>query len=359
MYSLSGFSFYFADVKSGLFFLLFLVSTFSLHAQIGGQNVYSFINLPNSARVQALGGSAIAFRDDDVNMAYQNPGLINSSMANRLSLTYVNYFSDINFGNVAYAMNIKKAGTLALSMQYINYGNFERADYTGLVTGEFTAGEYCFNAGFGRKIDSLFSVGVNLKGIYSGLESYSSFGMAVDLGVSYMSPDKLFEASALIKNFGYQFKTYVDNNRETLPMEMQIGMSKRLKHVPMRFSFVAHNLQQPIMTYNDPLKPEESIDPLTGDTVINKVGVGNKILRHAILGAEFNITKALAFRIGYNYQRRQEMKVESRLGTVGLSWGLGVKVYKFSISYARSAYHLAGSPNQISLSAKLSDFYHK
>ena len=183
--------------------------------------------------------------------------------------------------------------------------------------------------------------------------------MAIDLGGSYMSPDKLFEASALMKNFGYQFKTYVDNNRETLPMEMQIGLSKRLKHVPLRFSFVAHNLQQPIMTYDDPLKPEESIDPLTGDTVINKIGVGNKILRHAILGAELNITKALVFRVGYNYQRRQEMKVDSRLGTVGLSWGLGVKIYKFSIAYARSAYHLAGSPNQISLSAKLSDFYHK
>jgi hypothetical protein len=192
MYPLSGFSFYFAEVKNSFFFLLFLISSYSLQAQIGGQNVFSFINLPNSARVQALGGSAIAFRDDDVNMAYQNPGLINSSMANRLSLNYVNYFSDINFGNVAYAFNIKKAGTLALSMQYINYGNFERADYTGLVTGEFTAGEYCFNAGFGRKIDSLFSVGINFKGIYSGLESYSSFGMAVDLGVSYMSPDEEF-----------------------------------------------------------------------------------------------------------------------------------------------------------------------
>ena len=144
MHPLSGFSFYFAEVKNISIFLLFFISTFSLQAQIGGQNIFSFINLPNSARVQALGGSAIAFRDDDVNMAYQNPGLINSSMANRLSLNYVNYFSDINFGNVAYAFNIKKAGTLALSMQYIDYGNFERADYTGLVTGEFTAGLFCF-----------------------------------------------------------------------------------------------------------------------------------------------------------------------------------------------------------------------
>ncbi len=330
-----------------------------MFAQVGGQNIYSFLNLPNSARVQALGGSAIAFRDDDVNQAYQNPGLINSSMASRVSLTYVNYFAGINFGNAAYAFNVIKAGTAALSMQYINYGTFERADQTGQVTGQFTAGEYCLTAGFGRKIDSLFTVGVNLKTIISNLESYSSFGMAVDLGASYMSPDKLFEASVLMKNFGYQFHSYVDGNRETLPFELQLGLSKKLKHVPLRFSFVAHNLEQPIMSYEDPLKPTQSVDPLTGDTVINKIGVGNKILRHAILGTEFNITKGLSFRLGYNYQRRQEMKVDGRLGTVGLSWGIGVKIYKFSLAYARSAYHLAGSPNQITVSAKISEFYRK
>ncbi|MFM2285824.1 MAG: hypothetical protein RLZZ543_1321 [Bacteroidota bacterium] len=345
--------------KKLLLILLTLTPFLRVSGQVGGQNIYSFLNLPNSARVQALGGSAIAFRDDDVNMAYQNPGLISSSMASRASLTYVKYFAGINFGNAAYAFNVKKAGTVALSMQYIDYGTFDRADQTGEIIGHFSAGEYCFTAGFGRKIDSLFTVGVNVKSIFSSLDSYSSFGMALDFGASYKSPDKLFEASALIKNFGYQFNSYVDGNREALPFELQIGLSKKLKHVPLQFSFVGHNLEQPIMTYEDPLKPTESIDPLTGDTIINKIGVGNKILRHAILGAEFNITKGLAFRVGYNYQRRQEMKVDSRLGTVGISWGLGVKIYKFSLAYARSAYHLAGSPNQITLSAKLSEFYRK
>ena len=346
-------------MKKLLLLLVFVSSIHPVWSQVGGQNIYSFLNLPNSARVQALGGSAIAFRDDDVNMAYQNPGLINASMASRASLTYVKYFAGINFGNAAYAFNVKKAGTVALSMQYIDYGNFERADQTGQVNGEFSAGEYCLTAGFGRRIDSLFTVGVNIKGIFSSLESYSSFGMAIDLGASYMSRDKLFEASALVKNVGYQFNSYVDGSREKLPFEAQIGLSKRLLHVPLRFSFVAHNLQQPVMTYEDPLRPTESIDPLTGDTIINKIGVGNKIMRHAIFGAEFNITKGLAFRLGYNYQRRQEMKIDSRLGTVGISWGLGVKIYKFSLAYARSAYHLAGSPNQITVSAKISEFYRK
>ena len=345
-------------MKSALLIALIFLST-CISAQIGGEHVYSFLNLPNSARIQALGGDVAAIRDDDVNMAYQNPGLINQSMAGNLSLSYVSYFSGINFGNVAYAAKAGKTGTFAGSIQYINYGSFERADPTGLISGNFSAGEYCLTTGYSRKMDSVFTVGINLKTIFSSFDTYNSFGMAIDFGASYKSPDQLFTASFVVKNLGRQFTTYSEDNREALPAELQIGLCKELKHVPLKFSFVAHNLQKPDLTFSDPLIPEETIDPLTGDTTINKIGIANKIMRHAILGAEFNITKALSFQLGYNYQRRQEMKVDSRLGTVGISWGLGVKIYKFSIAYARSAYHLAGSPNQFTLTARLSEFYRK
>ena len=82
-------------------------------------------------------------------------------------------------------------------------------------------------------------------------------------------------------------------------------------------------------------------------------------MRHAIVGAEFSLFKGLNLRMGYNFMRRQEMKVDSRLKMVGFSWGLEVKIYKFAIAYSRSAYHLAGSPNMFTLSARLSEFYSK
>jgi hypothetical protein len=346
-------------MKHGVILAIILLQSLSSLAQVGGQSVYSFLNLPNSSRVLALGSSAIAFRDDDVNMAYQNPGLINPLMHKRLSLTFVDYFAGINFGNVAYAMNMKGKGTAAVSLQYINYGTFLRTDPTGYIEGEFTAGEYCLNTAYARPIDSMFTIGLNLKTISSSLENYQSFGMALDAGVSWVSRDKLTQGGLVLKNMGYQFFTYTPGNRERLPFEVQLGFSKKLEHVPLRFSFVAHNLQQPDLTFRDPQRPEITIDPLTGDTTENKIGLGNKILRHAILGAELNLTKNLIFRLGYNYQRRQEMKVESRLKMVGFSWGLDIKIYKFSIAYSRSAYHLAGSPNMFTLSAKLSEFYRK
>ena len=63
------------------------------------------------------------------------------------------------------------------------------------------------------------------------------------------------------------------------------------------------------------------------------------------------------FDLGYNYKRRQEMKVVVRPGMVGFSWGFGLRISKFHIAYGRSSYHLAGGTNHFSLTTNLSDFY--
>jgi hypothetical protein len=61
--------------------------------------------------------------------------------------------------------------------------------------------------------------------------------------------------------------------------------------------------------------------------------------------------------VGYNYQRRQELKVLVRVGMVGFSWGFGMKINKYRFSYGRATYHLAGASNHFSLSVNLSEFY--
>ena len=43
---------------------------------IGGQNVFSFLSLPQSARLTGLGGAQIAVRDDDPVFAINNPAAL-------------------------------------------------------------------------------------------------------------------------------------------------------------------------------------------------------------------------------------------------------------------------------------------
>ena len=82
-------------------------------------------------------------------------------------------------------------------------------------------------------------------------------------------------------------------------------------------------------------------------------------MMHIVLGAELNITDFLSLRGGYNYGRRQTNGVSTKMSTVGFSWGVGLRISKFHFSYARSRYHLAGSPNYITLTLNLQEFTKK
>jgi hypothetical protein len=53
--------------------------------------------------------------------------------------------------------------------------------------------------------------------------------------------------------------------------------------------------------------------------------------------------------LGYNYQRRSELKVESKAAGVGFTWGFGFNTSLLSIEFGRAAYHLAGASNHVSL----------
>jgi hypothetical protein len=243
-------------------------------------------------------------------------------------------------------------------MQYLNYGKFTYADETGIVNenaGEFTGNELAFVIGWGRRLDSLFSIGANLKAITSSLETYNSFGMAVDVAGSYHARSG-FTASLVARNIGRQLTTYTPGNVESLPLEIQLGLSKKLKHLPFRYSVLLTNLQKWDLTYDDPA--DNTVDPFTGevDEPSAAADFADKAFRHVVIGGEFVPSRNFSFRLGYNYQRRQEMKVESKPGMVGFSWGFGFRVSKFNFSYARSAYHLAGSPNLFSIAFNLSDF---
>lgn len=335
--------------------LFFALNAGIVSAQIGGNASYSFLNLVSSARVGAMGGNLIAVKDNDVSLAMYNPALLNKGMDNSLSFSYVNYFSDINFGYASYAKHIDSIGTFSATFNYLNYGKFEARDETGVKTGDFNVGDYVLTLGAGREIDSNFSIGANLKTIYSGYYLYNSFGMAVDLGGTYSRQDRGFTASLLAKNIGYQFKPYQKGMRESLPFEVQLAVSKKLKHAPFRFSLAMENLQKWDLSYIDPtIKP--TIDPSTGKEIpIKAPGFGDKLMRHAVIGAEL-VTKNFFLGFGFNYKRRKELHVNDHAGIAGFSFGMGLKIKKIQFSYALATYNQSSLSNHITVSFNLNEF---
>jgi len=349
-----------------------------MFSQIGGDNTYEALNLITSARVAALSGNAISIKDDDLDLAWDNPSILNTSMQDHLVLNYVNYLTDINYTSFIYSKSFSNLGSFSAGMKYIHYGTFKETDFTGEFIREFNAQDVVFNIGWGKEIapilnlgksnekilDSMFFIGGNLKFIYSTYHfDYTSIGVAVDLAGTYHNQKKETTIAAIIKNAGVQIKPYTNKNREPLPFEVQIGISQKLKHAPFRLMLNANHLEKWDLTYIDPNSLQSPLIPAEEDTLLfQKIGTkvsgfGDKILRHTVLGTEIILSKNLHIRLGYNYQRRKELKLFSKKGMAGFSVGIGFKVSKLHFSYARTSFHLAGASNYFSIKTDLGNFY--
>ncbi len=345
-------------MRKTLLSLLMLTGPFLSFSQIGGNSTYAFLNLATPARIAAMGGTFISVKDADLNLGLRNPSLLDPSVSGQLALNGVNYFSDIKLGNVSYAQHFNKLGTFAAGINYINYGDFIAADEIGEQTGTFSASEYDFLTSWAIPIDSMFSFGANLHFIYSQLENYTSSGMAVDLASSYYNANHGLTATVLVRNLGSQINKYREGEKEDLPFEVQAGISKKLGRAPLRFSLTMRNLQKWDLTYIDPNSAQE-VDPLTQEPIDNSASFGDKLLLHTIFGMELLPGKNFHIRAAYNFQRRKELGLESRMSTTGVSWGFGFRVSKFIIGYGRATYHLQGASNHFSLTTNLTELLGK
>jgi len=330
-----------------------------LLAQTGGR-VYQFLELSNSSRIAALNGNVPILQDNDINVAFINPSALNFNLHNNFSINFVNYFAGINYGYSSYAYSIDSINTFALGINYIDYGRFISADEIGNITGNFYASEYAIFLQYSRLINKNFYCGITIKPIISQLEKYNSTGLAFDIGITYISDDKLFKSAFVIKNAGFQITSYYKyGDKEELPLNILIGLSKKLIHSPLSLYFVIDHLEKFDLTYKTEKEKEEELNPLTEEDKKNSGFDRNfdKIMRHINIGLELNITKNILISTGYSYRRRQEMKINEFPGTVGISWGIGLRFNKFEFYYARSAYHIVGSPNYFSLNLKISEIF--
>lgn len=214
----------------------------------------------------------------------------------------------------------------------------------------------------GRALSPHFNIGANAKLIYSSLDVYRSFGIAVDVAGTFSTNEDVFTASLIARNIGYQIVPYTPGNHEPLPFQLQLGLSERLKHIPVRFYELFSDLQKWDLAYTDPNDPANQQDPITGETK-TKSGISkfaDNFMRHVVLGGEITIAKVFAIRLGYNYRDRQEMKLYSKAGLAGFSLGFGLRIKMFNISYTRTSMQAGGqNPNYFTVAVNLSEFAKK
>lgn len=348
----------FLNLRKFYIIIIFTVVGFKTFAQVGGESTYRFLDLTNSARLASLGGKNISANDNDLNLVYFNPALLNPAMDSNLTLNYISYFAGINYGYTSYAYDLGDKGTLSAGVHFVHYGTFTAAEPDSRITGEFSGSEYALYLSYSRPIDSSFRWGVTFKPIFSSLERYSSMGLATDLGITYTGDEGNLVVAAVLRNVGFQVYSYSSNGREPIPFEILLGVTKKLRYAPFRISVTAHNLQRYKMTYT--LPEEEKLKMPEQKTYSNKFEeFTDNALRHLIFSVDFLPTRRFYFTISYNHQRKKEMEIQDVSGSEGISYGFGLKLKKLSLSYGRSVYHQDGGSNTFSLIVNLGQFYHR
>ncbi|MFN0276959.1 MAG: type IX secretion system protein PorQ [Chitinophagales bacterium] len=345
-----------------VFFVAFLsILSSTLFAQFGGSYTYQYLQLPPSARVAALGGTNVSMYNDDVNFGWLNPALYNESMNGKISASHALITGGINHGYVSAAKYLENWDvTLGGGILYHAYGQMPMTDETGVQIGNFSASEYAVQAGISHG-ESKLSYGANVKLLYSHLESYTSLGAAIDIGGSFHDTTHRFDAGIVLKNIGTQLIAYTENNKEELPFEIQVGISKRLKYLPLRFSITAHNLQQADIRYDDP-NTISNVNIFAADTtgeVKEETYLADKIFRHVIFGGEFYFGKNFNARVSYDHMTAKEMSLTTLRGMSGFALGFGLKIKRFQIDYAHEFYNIAGGNNMITISANTNEFFKK
>ncbi|WP_299215687.1 type IX secretion system protein PorQ [uncultured Dokdonia sp.] len=333
-----------------LFLVLFLIATFC-HAQLGGRATYQFLNLTTSPRQAALGGKVITNYDYDPDSGLYNPATINYRMDNQLSVNYVNYLADINYGTASYAyLWDRRTQVIHAGITYINYGTFDGRDENGNPTGDFGGGEAALSIGYATNIPYTdFHVGANVKLITSKLEQYSSAGVAVDLGFIYNYEKWDLNVAAVVRNLGTQITPYVDTI-EKLPLEIDAGISQIVPNVPIRWHLTFENLQLWNIAFENEAR---GITDLDGNTTGEEIGFLDNVIRHTIVGVELFPRSGFNIRLGYNFRRSEELRIIDQRSFAGISAGIGIKINKIRFNYAYARFNSAAASSLFGLNIDL------
>ena len=304
-------------MKKAIIVILTLIACQHIVAQ-ESRSAYNFLRLPVSAHAAALGGDNITIIDDDQMLIFSNPALLASVSDKTVSLSYMNYMAGTSMAGAAFNRVVKEKASWAASAQYIGYGTMKQTGTDGTQLGEFSAKDIAVAGYFSYMLSERIVGGITAKFVTSYIGNYSSIGMGVDLGLNYYDPDHDWSVSLVGKNLGGQLKAY-DDEYDPMPIDIQLGVSKRFAHTPFRVSATLVDLN--LWNY--------------------------KFTNHLVVGIDAALSESIWLGAGYNFRRANEMNIDDADGGgthgAGLSFGAGLNLQRFKLNIAYGKYHVSST----------------
>ena len=314
-------------MKKGIFALITMLIGVVAEAQ-ESEEVYSFLRLPVSAHVAALGGDNVSITDDDPTLIFHNPALISNVTDKTLNLNFMTYMEGAKTASASFVKAARGRATWGVSAQYMDYGSMKEVTADNIETGEFSARDIALAGSFAYMLGNNVSGGVTARFVSSSIAGYSSAAVAVDLGINYYHAEKGWSLSAVAKNLGGQIKAY-DDEFERIPLDLQLGITKRLIGSPLRLSATFSRL--------------------------NNWDQG--FIKHLAVGADLLLGENIYVAAGYNFRRSSEMKISDDEGDsnhgAGFSLGAGLQLQRFKLQAAYAKYHVSAYSLLINVSYAL------
>ena len=312
-----------------LIFLAFTALFATKSTAQDSQTGYNFLRLPVSAHAAALGGNNITVIEDDAALGFHNPALLASVTDKTIDLNFMTYMEGANTASASYTKILGSKATLGVMGQFMSYGKMKEVDENNVITGEFSAKDIALSGALAYQLGKNIVGGITARFINSYIGDYSSLAMGIDLGVNYYDPVREWSISAVVKNLGGELDAY-DQEYTKLPLDLQLGVTKRLIGSPLRLSA----------------------------TLVDLNHTSYKFINHLVAGADIILSPQLYVAAGYSFRRASEMKIiasgeeKGSASGAGLSLGGGVQLQRFKVNVAYGKYHV--SSHSIILNAAFS-----
>jgi hypothetical protein len=309
----------------------------SLWAQTtAGNSVYSFLQVPYTAKATSLGGINISSMQKDLGLAMFNPALLHESMDGQIQVSVKPFFADIKQYdlNGAHLWENKNA-ILSWGVHYMDYGNISMTDISGNDNGNMHPTDYSLQFSAAANYIQNVTIGATLKFIQSNYGIYKSSGVATDIALLYSPYSNLSQTSIVVKNLGTQLGN--TQLKQELPFNIILGWSKKLAYAPFSFSITAERLSVWNNAYYDPVFSQQEN--------ITAPSKGQNLFNHLIIGSEINIGEQVNINLGYNFMRRYDLNIQNQQNWFnGFSTGLDLSMGRAKLQYGtaffqRNMYH--------------------
>ena len=305
-------------MKKGLLAIGCWLLAISAYAQ-ESQEVYSFLRLPVSAHVAALGGDNVSLTNDDATVIFHNPALITDVSDKTLNVNFMTYMEGSTTASASFVRAYKERGSWGISAQYMSYGEIKETTAANQQTGTFSPKDIALAGSFAYLLSNRISGGITARFISSTIGSYSSAAVAVDLGLNYQDTERGWSVSAVARNLGGQVKAY-EEEFERIPFDLLVGVSRQLPNAPLTLHATLARLNNWDQAF----------------------------IKHLAVGADIRLSPAIYVSAGYNFRRSSEMKIYEGEDTsashgAGLSLGGGIELERLKLNIGYAKYHVSAS----------------